>query len=92
MCHSYEISFNGPFVYCGDFEEYKGGRGVRRRGGGGGRSGGESWQDCENLESKQTLYVWGVLFIILGGRSYPLQTLNCEQGPLLALDSLQTAL
>lgn len=38
------------------------------------------------------LYVWGILFLILGSHSYPLQTLNCEQGPLLTLDSLQTAL
>lgn len=41
---------------------YKGGGGVRRRREGGG----ESCQDCENLKSKQTLYVRGVLFLILG--------------------------
>lgn len=54
ICHSYKIFFNGPFVYCGGLEEYKG-RGWLRRRGGGRKRGGESLQDCENLKSKQTL-------------------------------------
>lgn len=45
-----------------------------------------------SLKENKLLMCGEILCLILGGHSYPLQTLNCEQGPLLVLDSLQTTL
>lgn len=62
--HHYEVFLNRPFVHCGDLKECKSWAVWRKRGG-------ASWQYCENLERKQTLYVCS---IILGGHSHPFQT------------------